>query len=152
MEADVLYCVLDYFRLLDLKSATRWLLEPWEHLRLLSVLGWSWTKSAVNLVILTKTKCQGCHATGKTGKWDVHFCRQGKHREFTLNIFFAFTGCGIFVILYWKKTEKILDILDVPDKSQGISSLSECGNCEWWLISLMAHFVGPWRLNIFLVL
>ena len=25
---------------------------------------------------------QGGQGTGKTGNWDVHFSRQGKHREF----------------------------------------------------------------------
>ena len=28
---------------------------------------------------------QGCHGTGKIGNLDVHFSRQGKHREFTKN-------------------------------------------------------------------
>ena len=29
---------------------------------------------------------QGCHGTGKTGNLEVHFSRQGKHREFAKNI------------------------------------------------------------------
>ena len=42
-------------------------------------------KNIVNFKILH----QGCHGTGKTGKTgnlEVHFSRQGKHREFAKNI------------------------------------------------------------------
>ena len=33
-----------------------------------------------------KEQDQGGHGTGKTGNLEVHFSRQGKHREFAKNI------------------------------------------------------------------
>ena len=47
---------------------------------------------------------QGCHGTGKTGNLEVHFSRQGKHREFAKNMFLHREfNCNTGKIWRWRK-------------------------------------------------